>query len=97
MHILDPKQIADELPGWSGGDDFITKVFQFKDFAQAFGFMSEIAIVAEAMNHHPSWYNVYNRVDVTLTTHDAGGVTEKDVTLARRMQQAAGRMEPAAG
>jgi len=96
MHILDPKQIAGELPGWSGGDDFITKVFQFKDFAQAFGFMSEIAIVAESMNHHPSWYNVYNRVDVTLTTHDAGGVTEKDVTLAKRMQQAFGRIEQAA-
>ena len=90
MHLLDPKQIAKDLPGWSGGDDFITKVFEFKDFAQAFGFMSEIAIVAEAMNHHPAWYNVYNRVDVTLTTHDAGGLTEKDVTLAKRMEQAAG-------
>ena len=90
MQLLDPKQIAEDLPGWSGGDDFITKVFQFKDFAAAFGFMSEIAIVAEAMNHHPQWYNVYNRVDVTLTTHDAGGLTEKDVILAKRMEQAAG-------
>jgi 4a-hydroxytetrahydrobiopterin dehydratase len=90
MHLLDPKQIVEDLPGWSGGDDFITKVFQFKDFAQAFGFMSEIAVVAEAMNHHPQWYNVYNRVDVTLTTHDAGGLTEKDVVLAKRMEQAAG-------
>lgn len=90
MHLLDPKHIAEDLPGWSGGDDFITKVFQFKDFAAAFGFMTEIAIVAEAMNHHPQWYNVYNRVDVTLTTHDAGGLTEKDVTLAKRMEQAAG-------
>jgi len=90
MHLLDPKRIAEDLPGWSGGDDFITKVFQFKDFAAAFGFMSEIAIVAEAMDHHPQWYNVYNRVDVTLTTHDAGGLTEKDVTLAKRMEQAAG-------
>lgn len=90
MQLLDPKQIAEDLPGWSGGDDFITKVFQFKDFAAAFGFMTEIAVVAEAMNHHPQWYNVYNRVDVTLTTHDAGGLTEKDVTLAKRMEQAAG-------
>jgi len=90
MHLLDPKQITEDLPGWSGGDDFITKVFQFTDFASAFGFMSEIAVVAEAMNHHPQWYNVYNRVDVTLTTHDAGGVTEKDITLAKRMEQAAG-------
>ncbi len=96
MQILDPKQIVDELPGWSGGDDFITRVFQFKDFAQAFGFMTEIAVVAESLNHHPQWYNIYNRVDVTLTTHDAGGVTEKDIILARRMQQAAGRTERAA-
>lgn len=90
MQLLNPKDAVQDLPGWTGGDDFITKVFQFKDFAAAFGFMSEIAVVAEAMNHHPQWYNVYNRVDVTLTTHDAGGLTEKDVTLAKRMEQAAG-------
>ncbi len=90
MSILDPKRAASELDGWSGGDDFITKVFTFTDFAQAFGFMSEIAVVAEAMNHHPQWYNVYNRVDVTLTTHDHGGVTDKDITLAKRMNAAAG-------
>ncbi len=89
MHIIDPKDAASDLPGWTGGDDFITKIFQFKDFAQAFGFMSQIAIVAEAMNHHPEWYNVYNRVDVTLTTHEAGGVTDKDIKLAKRMEQAA--------
>ena len=83
MHIIDPRDAVAELSGWSAGDDFITKVFQFKDFASAFGFMSEIAIVAEAMNHHPGWYNVYNRVDVTLTTHDAGGVTNKDIALAK--------------
>lgn len=86
---MDPKQAVIDLDGWSGGDDFITKVFTFKDFARAFGFMSEIAVVAEAMNHHPQWYNVYNRVDVTLTTHDAGGVTDKDITLAKRMESAA--------
>ena len=90
MNVLNPKEVAEDLPGWTGGDDFISKVFKFSDFAQAFGFMSEIAVVAEAMNHHPEWFNVYNRVDVTLTTHDAGGVTEKDVTLAKRMEQAAG-------
>jgi 4a-hydroxytetrahydrobiopterin dehydratase len=89
MQLLNPKQVAEDLDGWTGGDDFITKIFQFKDFAQAFGFMSEIAIVAEAMNHHPEWYNVYNRVDVTLTTHEAGGVTDKDIKLAKRMEQAA--------
>ena len=90
MHVIDPKDAVIDLPGWTGGDDFITKIFKFDDFAQAFGFMSEIAIVAGAMNHHPEWYNVYNRVDVTLTTHEAGGVTDKDVDLARRMEQVAG-------
>jgi len=89
MDLIDPKQAVIDLDGWSGGDDFITKVYTFKDFAKAFGFMSEIAVVAEAMNHHPQWYNVYNRVDVTLTTHDAGGVTHKDITLAKRMEAAA--------
>jgi len=90
MHVIDPKDAVIDLPGWTGGDDFITKIFKFDDFAQAFGFMSQIAIIAEAMNHHPEWYNVYNRVDVTLTTHEAGGVTDKDVDLAKRMEQAAG-------
>ena len=89
MTVLDPKDVAAELDGWTGGDDFITKVFKFEDFAEAFGFMTRIAIIADRMNHHPEWFNVYNRVDVTLTTHDAGGVTEKDVTLARAMEKAA--------
>jgi len=75
---------------WTGGDDFITKVFKFEDFAEAFGFMTRIAIIADKMDHHPEWFNVYNRVDVTLTTHDAGGVTHKDVTLAEAMEKAAG-------
>ena len=89
MTVLDPKDVAAELDGWTGGDDFITKVFKFEDFAEAFGFMTRIAIIADRMNHHPEWFNVYNRVDVTLTTHDAGGVTEKDVALARAMEKAA--------
>lgn len=89
MDVLDPKEVVKSLPGWTGGDDFITKVFKFDDFASAFGFMAQIAVVAEAMNHHPEWFNVYNRVDVTLTTHDAGGVTDKDVKLAERMEVAA--------
>lgn len=90
MTILDPKDVAAQLSGWTGGDDFITRVFKFDDFASAFGFMTQIAIHAQAMDHHPEWYNVYNRVDVTLTTHDAGGVTEKDVTLAKLMNKASG-------
>ena len=89
MELLNAKEIADELEGWTGGDDFITKVFRFDDFAAAFGFMTQIAIIADKMDHHPEWYNVYNRVDVTLTTHEAGGVTQKDVDLARAMQKAA--------
>ena len=89
MDILNPKQAAAQLEGWTGGDDFITKVFRFEDFPRAFGFMSQIAIIAETMNHHPEWFNVYNRVDVTLTTHDAGGVTHKDLDLAMAMDKAA--------
>ena len=89
MEILDPKIVVKDLAGWTGGDDFITKVFRFEDFAQAFGFMTQIAIIADRMDHHPEWFNVYNRVDITLTTHDAGGVTEKDVMLAKAMEKAA--------
>jgi len=89
MAILNPRDAVNDLEGWTGGPDFITKVFKFEDFAAAFGFMTRIAIIADKMDHHPEWYNVYNRVDVTLTTHDAGGVTEKDVTLAKAMEKAA--------
>lgn len=89
MDVLNAKDAAQQLDGWTGGDDFITKVFRFEDFAQAFGFMTHIAIIADKMNHHPEWFNVYNRVDVTLTTHDAGGVTQKDIDLAQAMEKAA--------
>lgn len=63
--------------------------FKFADFVAAFGFMTKIALVAERMNHHPEWCNVYNRVDVDLTTHDAGGITQLDITLAQAMSAAA--------
>jgi 4a-hydroxytetrahydrobiopterin dehydratase len=89
MNIINPKIAVEELEGWTGGDDFITKVFKFRDFIEAFSFMTNIAIVAEKMDHHPEWYNIYNRVDITLTTHDSGGVTEKDITLAKAMELAA--------
>lgn len=89
MTLLNPKEVAEDIEGWTGGDDFITKVFKFENFAQAFGWMTQIAIIADKADHHPEWYNVYNRVDVTLTTHDAGGVTEKDVHLAKAMEKAA--------
>ncbi|WP_017932687.1 4a-hydroxytetrahydrobiopterin dehydratase [Robiginitomaculum antarcticum] len=87
MKTLDPKTVVNDLDGWTGGDDFITRIFKFEDFVSAFGFMTQIAIHAEKMNHHPEWFNVYNRVDVTLTTHDAGGVTEKDIKLAELMNK----------
>jgi 4a-hydroxytetrahydrobiopterin dehydratase len=82
------------LDGWAEveGRDAIQKTFQFKTFNQAFGFMTRVALTAEKMDHHPEWFNVYNRVDVTLATHDAGGVTELDVRLARFMDKAAGQV-----
>ena len=80
------------LQGWEEMDDrdAIRKVFQFKDFNEAFAFMSRVALMAEKMDHHPEWFNVYNKVDVTLTTHDAGGVTENDINLARFMNEVVG-------
>ncbi len=81
------------LPGWTraeGGEDAIARSFRFKDFNAAFGFMARVALWADKADHHPEWFNVYNRVDVTLTTHDAGGVSEKDVALARFMDEIAG-------
>lgn len=74
--------------GWEevAGRDAIRKSFRFDSFAEAWGWMTRIAIHAERMNHHPEWSNVYSRVEVVLTTHDAGGVTEKDIALARRME-----------
>jgi 4a-hydroxytetrahydrobiopterin dehydratase len=68
------------------GRDAITKTFVFKDFNQAFGFMTRSALLAEKMDHHPEWFNVYRTVEVTLSTHDAGGVTEKDIALAKAME-----------
>jgi 4a-hydroxytetrahydrobiopterin dehydratase len=75
------------LAGWSEvqGRDAIAKSFKFKTFNQAFGFMSRTALEAEKMGHHPEWSNVYNKVDVVLSTHDAGGVTELDIKLAAKM------------
>lgn len=79
------------LPGWSLAAGKLHKVFTFKDFVEAWGFMSAAALVAEAMGHHPEWSNVWNRVTVDLTTHDAGGLTALDFDLAARMEALAGR------
>ena len=84
-------QILADLPGWSLRDDgqAIVKTFKFRNFAVAFGFMSECALVAERLNHHPEWRNVYSRVDVVLTTHAVSGLTMHDVKLAKAMDRAA--------
>lgn len=80
-----------QLSGWKAADgrDAITKQFKFADFSAAFAFMARVALKAEAMDHHPEWFNVYNKVDVTLSTHDAGGVTALDVALAKFMDEIA--------
>ena len=81
-----------ELPNWKKADgrDAICRSFTFADFNEAWGFMSRAALIAEKLEHHPEWFNVYKKVDVTLTTHDAKGVTELDVRLARHMDFLAG-------
>lgn len=71
---------------WTAVDNSLKRVYSFKNFRQAFGFMAEAALVAERKNHHPEWSNVYNRVTVQLTTHDAGGISAKDFDLARQME-----------
>ena len=80
-----------ELTGWSevDGRDAIARTFSFKDFNEAFGFMTRVALVAEKRDHHPEWRNVYKTVEVTLTTHDAGGVTTLDIDLATTMNSIA--------
>jgi 4a-hydroxytetrahydrobiopterin dehydratase len=86
------KSALGRLKGWSevAGRDAITRKFVFADFNQAFGFMTRAALVAEKLDHHPEWFNVYKTVEVTLSTHDAGGLTELDVKLAEAMDKLAG-------
>lgn len=83
---------AEGVLGWSRvpGRDALAKTFRFADFNAAFGWMTRVALAAEKLDHHPEWFNVFNRVEVVLATHDAGGVTELDLTLARHMDLAAG-------
>jgi 4a-hydroxytetrahydrobiopterin dehydratase len=87
------KEAVEKLTGWKAvdGRDAITRQFKFADFNAAFGFMTRVALKADKMDHHPEWSNVYNKVDVVLTTHDAGGVTDKDIELAMFMDEAAGQ------
>lgn len=89
---LSPNELdaaLNELGTWSIQNDKLHRQFQFNSFVEAFGFMASVALVAESMAHHPEWFNVYNRVTVDLTTHDAGGITHKDVELARKMNELA--------
>lgn len=93
------KMVVDEalarLEGWSkaeGERDAVFKAYEFADFATAFAFMSGVATQAEKADHHPEWFNVYNKVEVTLTTHDAGGVTGRDIALAAKMDALAKKL-----
>ncbi|MDC0716910.1 4a-hydroxytetrahydrobiopterin dehydratase [Nannocystis bainbridge] len=85
------------LPGWREveGRDAITRNLRFADFGAAFGFMAQVALVAEKMDHHPEWFNVYNKVDITLSTHDAHGLTRLDVELAQAIERIAGALPQA--
>jgi len=85
------KTALGRVKDWSEvkGRDAITRTFVFTDFNEAFGFMTRAALVAEKLNHHPEWLNVYKTVEVTLSTHDAGGLTERDITLAEAMDKMA--------
>ena len=86
MMRLSSEQISEELknlPGWSVKEEKLHKDFEFGDFNEAFGFMTRSAMHIEKMNHHPEWFNVYNKLTVDLTTHDAGGITENDINLAK--------------
>ena len=89
---LDPAEALKSLPDWRVADDArpaLTRTLRFADFNAAFGFMTRVALTADKMDHHPDWSNVYDRVEVLLTTHDADGVTDKDVALARFIDRAA--------
>jgi 4a-hydroxytetrahydrobiopterin dehydratase len=79
-----------ELVGWTLHDGKLHREYKFADFVEAFGFMASAALVAERMNHHPEWFNVWNTVEVDLTTHDAGGITARDFELAAAMERLAG-------
>jgi 4a-hydroxytetrahydrobiopterin dehydratase len=90
--LIDPAALAQEiqtLPGWATARDgaALHKTLTFKSFGAAFAFMTRVALLAEKMDHHPEWSNVYNRVEITLTTHDSGGITDKDIKMARAIER----------
>ncbi len=92
---LSPAEIQSalsSLSGWSVRNGRLHREYQFRDFVEAWGFMTSAALVIQAMDHHPEWSNVYHRVTIDLVTHDAGGITRKDVDLARSIEELAGRI-----
>lgn len=87
---LTGQEIADglkNLPGWNVANGKLHKEFKFRDFKQAFGFMASVALIAESMDHHPDWSNVYNRVVIDLVTHDLGGISTLDLEFARKLEE----------
>jgi 4a-hydroxytetrahydrobiopterin dehydratase len=85
LNPADLKSAIATLTGWSLANEKLTKSFKFKDFVEAFGFMTKVAIIAEKMDHHPEWFNVYNNLKIELTTHDAGGISKLDIDLATKI------------
>jgi len=77
------RELGSVLPDWSVDGEHLKRSFRFADFSQAFAFMTRVALLAEQQDHHPEWFNVYNRVDIALTTHDAGGLSTRDIGLAK--------------
>ncbi|WP_320674293.1 4a-hydroxytetrahydrobiopterin dehydratase [Prochlorococcus sp. MIT 1341] len=92
LELINPdslKNIQDELPGWNVLGNKLSKDLKFKNFICAFSFMTKVALIAESMNHHPEWSNVYGSLKISLTTHDLGGITNMDIDLAKKINEAA--------
>lgn len=90
IQALTAEEIAartDKLPGWALEDDRLCRSLRFRDFNEAFGFMTRVALLVDSLDHHPEWSNVYNRVEIALTTHDAGGLSDRDFTLAGKINE----------
>ena len=84
LHVLEPEQIkvyAERTPGWETNEDYLRRAFEFTNFVEAFSFMTEVAAISEELDHHPDWSNSWNKVDITVTNHQAGGITEIDFVL----------------